>query len=46
MRPRFTFQTDGYFDGIVSKSLVLPCNHIGIPKPTIKWFKDNNVEEK
>ncbi len=46
MRPRFTFQTDGYFDGIISNSLVLPCNHIGIPKPTIKWVKDNNVEEK
>ncbi len=45
MIPRFTFESDGYLHGIVSKSLILPCNHIGIPKPTIKWFKDDNVEE-
>jgi len=44
--PRFTFQSDGYLYGILSKSLILPCNHIGIPKPTVKWFKDNNVKEK
>ncbi len=45
MIPRFTFESDGYLHGIISKSLILPCNHIGIPKPTIKWFKDDNVEE-
>ncbi len=45
MIPRFTFESDGYLNGIVSKSLILPCHHIGIPKPTIRWFKDDHVEK-
>ncbi len=43
--PRFTFESDGYLNGIISKSLIIPCYHIGIPKPTVKWFKDENVRE-
>ncbi|CAF0756370.1 unnamed protein product [Rotaria sp. Silwood1] len=43
MVPRFTFESDGYLHGIVSKPLMLPCNHIGLPKPTVNWFKDDNI---
>jgi hypothetical protein len=44
--PRFTFQSDGYLNEIISKSLILPCNHIGLPKPIVKWFKDENVYDQ
>jgi hypothetical protein len=44
--PKFTFESDGYLNGISSKSLILPCHHIGIPKPMVKWFKDGNVRDK
>ena len=44
--PRFTFEAQRFLNGIISKSLLLPCNHIGLPKPTVKWFKDDQVEEK
>ncbi|CAF0772843.1 unnamed protein product [Rotaria sordida] len=43
MIPRFTFESDGYLNGIISKSLILPCNHIGLPKPIVNWFKDDNI---
>jgi hypothetical protein len=43
--PRFTFESSEYLHGIVLQSLILPCNHIGLPKPTVQWFKDDKVEE-
>lgn len=43
MIPRFTFVSDGYLNGIIGKSLILPCNHIGLPKPTVQWFKNDKV---
>ncbi len=46
MIPRFTFVSDGYLNGIIGKSLILPCNHIGLPKPIVKWIKDDNVYQK
>lgn len=44
MTPRFTFESDGYLNGIISQQLILPCNHIGLPQPTIIWFKDDYVK--
>jgi hypothetical protein len=44
--PRFTFESDGYLHGIIFKSLILPCNHVGLPEPTVLWFKDDKVKEK
>ncbi|CAF0852080.1 unnamed protein product [Adineta ricciae] len=41
MIPRFTFEAQRFLNGIISKPLLLPCNHIGLPKPTVKWFKDD-----
>ncbi|UJR25150.1 hypothetical protein I4U23_006509 [Adineta vaga] len=41
MIPRFTFEAERYLYGIISKALILPCNHIGLPKPIVKWFKDD-----
>ncbi|CAF2244305.1 unnamed protein product [Rotaria magnacalcarata] len=43
MIPRFTFESNGYLYGIVSKSLFLPCNHIGLPKPIVHWLRDDHI---
>lgn len=43
--PRFTFEAERYLHGVASKPLTLSCEHIGIPKPTVHWYKDNQASE-
>ena len=45
VRPRFTFQTDGFLHGLLSQSLTLPCHHRASPRPTVRWFHNDQPIE-
>ncbi|KAL1501053.1 hypothetical protein ABEB36_006452 [Hypothenemus hampei] len=42
-QPRVTFWASAYMD-VIGADVILPCKHVGNPKPDVLWFDINNKE--